>query len=193
MFKDCPYLHTITFPNSLESIEMQRFENCPSLQPAPIGNATYIGNSTNPCLYLVSSVDIWTETVTVDENCKFIRSNAFYQHSALKTINLPEGLIDIGDYAFYDCGVKKIVIPSTVKKIGEFAINSCDSLTEIEIKSTDLYLDNSAIYSCPKLSTIKFSGTMNDWSILEKHKDWCRPSPGTKVVLVCSDGNVNLG
>ena len=192
VFKDCPYLHTITFPNSLESIERQLFENCPSLQPAPKENATYIGNSTNPHLYLVG-VDIWADTVTVDKNCKFIRTNAFYQHSALKTINLPEGLIGIGDYAFYDCGVKKIVIPSTVKKIGEYAISSCESLTEIEIKSTYLYIDNSAIYSCPNLSTIKFSGTMNDWSILEKHKDWCRLSPGTKVVLVCSDGSVTLG
>ena len=192
VFKDCPYLHTITFPNSLESIERQLFENCPSLQPAPKENATYIGNSTNPYLYLVG-VDIWADTVTVDKNCKFIRTNAFYQHSALKTINLPEGLIGIGDYAFYDCGVKKIVIPSTVKKIGEYAIASCESLTEIEIRSTDLYLDNSAIYSCPDLSTIKISGTMNDWSILEKHKDWCRLSPGKKVVLVCSDGSVTLG
>lgn len=166
VFKDCPYLHTITFPNSLESIERQRFENCPSLQPAPIGNATYIGNSANPCLYLVSTFDIWTETVTVDERCKFIGSDSC-DLKALKTISLPEGLLAIGDYAFLQSGITKITIPSTVKEIGEFAFAGCESLTEI-----------------------KFGGTMHQWSLLEKHDGWCITSI-TKVV--CSDGNVTLG
>lgn len=166
VFKDCPYLHTITFPNSLESIERQRFENCPSLQPAPIGNATYIGNSANPCLYLVSTFDIWTETVTVDERCKFIGSDSC-DLKALKTISLPEGLLAIGDYAFLQSGITKITIPSTVKEIGEFAFAGCESLAEI-----------------------KFGGTMHQWSLLEKHDGWCITSI-TKVV--CSDGNVTLG
>ncbi len=166
VFKDCPYLHTITFPNSLESIERQRFENCPSLQPKPKDYATYIGNSTNPYLYLVG-VDIFANTVTVDENCKFIGSDSCNDIKALKTINLPEGLLVIGDYAFLQSGITKITIPSTVKEIGEFAFAGCISLTEI-----------------------KFGGTMHQWSLLEKHTNWCITSI-TKVV--CSDGNVTLG
>lgn len=60
--------------------------------------------------------------------------DGFTKCSALETILLPEGLLEIGVQAFALCNrLKTVTIPSTVEKIGVGAFADCEMLTEIKV------------------------------------------------------------
>ncbi len=68
---------------------------------------------------------ILPDTITTIEEHAFSADN-------LETINLPEGLVVIGDYAFSSNNeIKEIIIPSTVISIGESVFASCGKLLNV--------------------------------------------------------------
>ena len=89
-------------------------------------------------------------------------------------IILEDGITYIGTYAFYGCNIEKIVFPSTVKSVGEYAFDNCDNLTEIvlnegieEIK--DYAFMDSAVKAINFPSTLKnITGKIFYRSPLEK-------------------------
>lgn len=60
------------------------------------------------------------------------------KNSKMKTIKLPETLLEIEKYAFYQCGkLQEIEIPNSVKTIGAYAFSSCSNLEKIVINAND--------------------------------------------------------
>ena len=78
--------------------------------------------------------------------------NAFYE-SAVRSLELPEGLTSVGSYAFKDCAsLKDFTIPDSVTYIGTEAFSLCPDLTLTV--SRDSYaeryaIDNRIPYTCP--------------------------------------------
>ncbi len=65
---------------------------------------------------------------------------------------LPEGLITIGDYAFYNCDdLTSVTIPSTVQTIGSNSFQFCNSLREVTIPYTVTSIGSSAFEDCDSL------------------------------------------
>jgi hypothetical protein len=61
-----------------------------------------------------------------------IKDWAFYQFSSLITINLGEGLEEIGEGAFSECtSLRDITIPRAVKIINGMAFLRCTQLTHV--------------------------------------------------------------
>lgn len=59
----------------------------------------------------------------------------------VKTINLPEGLKSIGEYAFNICtNITTITIPSSVTRIGDSAFMNCSSLVNVYAESVESWL-----------------------------------------------------
>lgn len=58
--------------------------------------------------------------VIFSKNIKSILLEDFYECHNLSEISLHEGIVDIGDSAFRDTHIEKLIIPSTVKNIGDF-------------------------------------------------------------------------
>lgn len=57
--------------------------------------------------------------------------------SGLTSIEIPNSVINIGDYAFNSChGLINVVIPDIVTSIGEHAFAWCNNLKEINFKGT---------------------------------------------------------
>lgn len=76
------------------------------------------------------------ETVEIPESVKVIGNFAFSGCGNLKSIELPNGLTTIGVDAFNNCGsLENIVIPDTVTEIGSGAFGWCKKITEIELPS----------------------------------------------------------
>lgn len=70
----------------------------------------------NNCFYQ----NLLLKKVIFSKNIKHILSEVFYNCHNLTEISLHEGIVDIGDSAFRDTHIEKLIIPSTVKNIGDF-------------------------------------------------------------------------
>lgn len=75
----------------------------------------------------------------------------------LTEVNLPDGLSEIGDGAFYDCGFETLSIPNSVTRIGAGAFEECENLKSIVIPSEVKTLDKEAFKSCSSLESVTIS------------------------------------
>ena len=65
---------------------------------------------------------------------------------------IPDGITEIGDYAFSNCqGITSVTIPHSVKRIGSKAFNNCKGLTTIKIPNSVLYISADAFDDCNSL------------------------------------------
>ena len=66
-----------------------------------------------------------------------ISSSAFAHCTFSGEVEIPEGILSIGEGAFYNSeNLQKIILPSTLELIDDYAFKSCKSLRVIECKST---------------------------------------------------------
>lgn len=68
---------------------------------------------------------------------------------------LPEGLTNIGDYAFHEMRMSAITIPSTVTEIGEQAFMYCKWLESIDLPSSVTTLKRNAFFGCQRLVSVQ--------------------------------------
>ena len=84
-----------------------------------------------------------------------IPEKTFTYCSALSDVEFPTLLDTIDTSAFYETGIKKLVLPSSLTKIGDKAFYGCKSLTSVSFSDKDVKLEEigaSAFYGCNYLS-----------------------------------------
>ena len=143
-FSGCTSLMSIEIPNSVTSIGDYAFYNCDSLTYNTKDGLKYLGNSSNPYLYLADTESTSLTTANIDDNCKFIGSSAFWCCRSLTSVTIPNSVTSIGSSAFWCCSsLTSIEIPNSVTSIGEAPFYGCDSLT-YNTKDGLKYLGNSS-------------------------------------------------
>ncbi len=171
-FQNCTSLESIELPDGITAISNGCFDGCSSLASFDLTGITSIG-------YDAFSGTGFTE-ITIPENITSIGSDAFYNCTNLTTVNIlgkanigddafsfsssitpsyittlnaPNGLGTIGDYAFY--GQKLMVADLTLsgESVGKSSFNSCAELSSVKINVTGNVASN-AFYNCTKLDTI---------------------------------------
>ena len=189
-FYNCSALTDITIPDSVTSIGYYAFMGCSKLKYNIEGNLKYLGNDTNKYLYLVATTSTTLKTVTINANCKFIGSRAFYKCTLLTSIEIPNSVTSIEYNAFYGCSkLTSVTIPNSVTSIGSSAFSNCSKLTSVVIGDSVRSIGDYAFYDCSSLTSIKFDGTKAEWNAIEKG-DWNSNVPATDIV--CSNGVVAI-
>ncbi len=88
------------------------------------------------------------ETLVVEEGITSIEGickNA----TSLTNVSLPEGLLEVGAYSFYNCkALTTINFPDSVEKIGYFAFIYCDGIKEIRLPENLKVVEGQAFSSC---------------------------------------------
>lgn len=113
-----------------------------------IGEAAFADN------YFLSSV-----TFAENSNLQSLGESAFERTVSLKAIDLPRGLLQIGDYAFKEAALAgEITIPASVTNLGAGAFAACRDLTAITVQSGNLnYLDvNGVVYNRNKTTVVAY-------------------------------------
>ena len=122
---------------TLESISKHCFENCPELETFEF-----------PSMYSITTIG----------------DSAFKHCTSLGTLYLPDGIEEIGQYAFSYCSVSDITIPATLKIVGRNAFYKCHTLRISQGigEVTPGPLANGKIFTGKNLS-LYYEGTLEEW------------------------------
>ena len=173
VFVRCTALETVQLPENLQSIGFSAFSQCRSLSSIELPDTlTSMGNSVFFQCKALKSIRI-PKQIKVIENFSFCESG-------LETVVFEEGLEVIGKRAFFWTNLKEIVLPSSVKEIGEWAFIICGqlerivlndgllsigpgafsgtALKEVIIPHTVQTVDESVFYDCKSLTAVRFEG-----------------------------------
>lgn len=67
--------------------------------------------------------DYAVKSITIGKNVKTIGKQAFRDCMNITELVLPEGLTEIGDYAFWNCGLVNVTIPKSLKTVGDYSFS----------------------------------------------------------------------
>lgn len=85
-----------------------------------------------------------------------IGQNAFYQNQIIKKIQIPSTIRKIGKNAFRESQLQTCIFADGLQGIPETCFFGCQELSEIHLPKTLIYIGNSAMASCKKLNYIQF-------------------------------------
>ena len=155
-FRGCEGLETIVMPSSLKEVGTWAFRE------------TALYNKAEGVVYadkwvvdhkdesLASNVKIANGTVG-------IAKYAFYQSSALKSIEVPDSVKIVCGKAFYECGaLESVVLPDTLERIEDYTFYKCRNLKLFPLPTMLTYIGRYAFYKCGTSSTAAAGDTDND-------------------------------
>ena len=94
-------------------------------------------------------------SITLGSYITKIWLSTFVGCSALQSVILNEGLVEIGNYAFQQCtSLTSITIPNTVTSIGKGVFEGCSNLREVTLSESLTVLENSLFKDCTSLATV---------------------------------------
>lgn len=92
----------------------------------------------------------------IEDGVTSIGANAFSGHSYdLMSITWNNTLEKIGNTAFYNCGIKELILPDSVKTIGKSSFANCRELENVKLSSNLKSIPEEAFISCKKIKKIE--------------------------------------
>ena len=187
-FHGCYDLTKLTVPDSVAVLGNYAFDFCDHLEYNEYEGAYYLGNDTNKYVVLVYVPDKTLDSVKINDNTKFIYSDAFINMDCLKSITIPDSVLSIGSYAFCNCdSLAKINISENVNRISAYAFENCTSITNITLPDSLTDIGEGAFYSCENLKSIIIPDGVTkicDWTF-----GWCNELKS----IVIPDTVVDIG
>lgn len=98
--------------------------------------------------------------VMIPKSVTTLGRGAFFSCKSLKSINIPNSVTSIEDYAFCNSSLTSIDIPNSVTSIEQNAFSSCSSLTSIDIPNSVTSIGDSAFSSCSALTSANIPNTV---------------------------------
>lgn len=179
-FANCTSLERVIIPANVTTIDVTAFNGCSALQAVDVNAANTVYASVGGAVYKKDMSEIVfcppaLRNYVVPEGVRIIGNRGLAGFIG-EEITVTEGVVEIGDEAFYGCpNLKKVSIPATVTSIGEAAFANNPLLEEVAVAASN------TVYS----STGKMIRTTDDKEIF-----WCAPS-FTEAVI--EDGTKSIG
>ena len=187
-FSHCEFLHSVTLPNSVVSIEYDAFWLCGITSINLPYSVTTIGQGAfNYCKNL--------QSIILPNSIKVIGWAAFAGCSALSNIVIPNSVKSIDRVTFRNCSnLISIVIPDSVTSIGYDAFRYCNSLTSVVIGKSVKSIGTEAFAECTALTEVisnietPFAINSNCFSGLAKMNATLYVPKGTKELYQARNG-----
>ncbi len=145
-----------------------------------VGNKDYVaGNNCSGDLIIPATVSDGNSEFTVVQIGKY-----GFNNNELRSISLPQSIVEIGECAFANCidlqsvvlpesieeikyytfsgcaHLSSINFPNSIKSIGSNAFNGCKSLTKISLPSSLTSIQYGSFSGCEKLSSLSFPASL---------------------------------
>lgn len=150
-------IEEITIPNSVEKIDYNAFTSCPNLKSVFIGTGLKELSGINPFdpTLAAISIDAGNKTYDSRSNCNAIieKSTSILTFAFTNTV-IPNSVLGIGSYAYYQMKIKSITIPDRVKSIGFYAFVGCSELESIVIGSSVDSINYTAFTGCSSIKHV---------------------------------------
>ena len=183
-FEGCSSLTSIEIPNSVTSIGNYAFYNCSTLANVTIPESlvnmgisafwgtpyytAYYENAANwengvlyMGSYLIDADMSISGTYTIKEGTTVIAGGAFSRCTELTSIVIPNSVKNIGDSAFYNCSsLTSITIPNSVTSLGESAFYGCESLTSVNILAGITSIKERTFAGCDLLTDVTIGNSV---------------------------------
>lgn len=162
-FRDCHTLTEIRLPDKLRKLSSTAFEGCENLSAIECSDSCSKYRSIDNVLY-------------TDENHEIV--------AVSKTItgeyDIPEGIITLGECAFFDCRITKAIIPESVRSIKWGCFCGCTELKEVVLKGnrTIPVVESGVFGGCDKLKILRYYS--EDAELPSKLKFGKKPDPFKK-------------
>lgn len=140
-FFGCNNLTEATIPDSVTSISFDSFNRCANLKKITLSKS--IKQISYRTFYNCTSLS----SIEISEGVSLIQYEAFYNCSSLETVVLPSTLNTIEHGAFFSSGIKNVIIPDNVVKIGEQAFANCKNLKSVTIPSSVKTIYSSSFFN----------------------------------------------
>lgn len=174
VFDSCFGLRNITIPNSVTSIGNNSFGNCRNLKSITIPKSvTKIGRFAFLDCSGLKEINIPGSVVSIEDdafkNTGWLKAKQKASPYVILNKNLidaskckgkaiiPEGVEKINKSAFSGTKISSIVIPKSVKEIGEEAFSHCEELKTVKLPDSIKTIGDNAFAYCYKLNTITIS------------------------------------
>ena len=161
-FRDNIYIKNVTLSSSVKYLGVAAFAGCTNLSSISLSN--------------LASYD-------------GLGASCFSRCTSLKNITLPDSIATIPEYCFNQCGLLSIDL-NNVSNVNRYAFADCTSLTTVTC-STNLRNIKDYVFKNTNVTTINYSGTVSEWKSINKEGYWYY-SIGSKVTIVCTDGNAKV-
>ena len=150
--------------NSVVNVGYRAFENCKSLTDVSVGSGVtkLPASAFSGCtaLSVISVNEANRAFKSLDDGNLYSKDGktlVMYAPGQMQTsFTVSEGVETIGDNAFYACKLEEIVLPTTLKKIGNNAFAASDSLTYVTIPESVTMMGIAAFYQCENLESVYF-------------------------------------
>lgn len=91
-----------------------------------------------------------------------------------------------------DIPITEVIIPEGIRQVGPYAFYGNKQLKKISFPSTLLTLEPNCFNNCPNVEEIKYEGTWLDWLNVTKLNNWYSYSWGENCGVNCFDGKFNV-